>query len=426
MKQNILKIIEKVKSGVMRVLSANMINKVISMLSTMVITRLLTPDEYGIWSYALNIYSYLLLASGFGLISGALQFATEYRGRGKAYSYYKYCVQKGLLINLGLITVVGAVIFIMELPIVGAKPYVISIFPILLLEFIFSIGLIVLRAQNRIKEFARVLNVNAVAIAIGTCCGAFSGTSGVVIARYIAIVVSILFEGSLLFGDIKVARTAERLRPTETKQLWHYSLFTGVSSAMNCLVYYIDITLIAALVKNPVDVSMYRVGTLIPNTLQFIPTSVITAILPAIIYHQKDLQWIKSKMKNLYIGLTAANMVICVGVYAAAPLVIKVLSGEQYLPAVPIMRILLLGYFASGTFRSLSVNVLAAFRHVHYGLFISVVSCVTDIVLNYFLILQHGMIGAAYATFGVDVITAALSFAYLSTLIRKGTINGIH
>ena len=93
--------------------------------------------------------------------------------------------------------------------------------------------------------------------------------------------------------------------------------------------------------------------------------------------------------------------------------------------AVPVLRVLTLGYFFSGTFRTLSVNLLAAFRRVRYGLFISVVSCISDIVLNYYLILRFGMIGAAYATLAVDIITAALSFIYVFILLRKGTINAL-
>ena len=131
----------------------------------------------------------------------------------------------------------------------------------------------------------------------------------------------------------------------------------------------------------------------------------------------------KQKLKTLYMGLIAANAAICGFVYLLAPVIIKIVSGEQYLLASPVLRVLTVGYFFSGTFRSLSANILAAFRRVRYGLFISIVSCVATIVFNYCFIVEYGMIGAAYATLVVDLIAAVLSFSYVVVLIRKGTIN---
>ena len=78
------------KSGLIDVFGANVINKVIAMLSNMVITRLLSKTDYGIWSYVLNIYSYLALISGLGLLSGAFQFGAENKGNEKEFQYYKY------------------------------------------------------------------------------------------------------------------------------------------------------------------------------------------------------------------------------------------------------------------------------------------------------------------------------------------------
>lgn len=425
MMQKFLKAMERLRSGIFSMLSANVINRMVGMVSTMIITRLLTPDEYGQWTYALNIYSYLLLISGFGLISGALQFGTENRGEGKAFAFFRYCIEKGFVVDAAIVVAAGIAISILELPIAGAKPYVMAILPILLMEFVLSIGQTILRAQNRIQEYARVLNVNSVAIAVGTCGGAVFGLQGVVAGRYLANMVSLCYEGNLLLQEMKSIRRAETIDKSERRQLWHYSLFTGASSAMNCLVYYLDVTLIAILIKSASEISIYQVGTLIPNALQFIPVSVVTAILPTIIYHREDVSWVRSYLKKAYLALTAVNAVITGIICVMAPVVIRILSGEQYLPAVPVLRVLAVGYFFSGTFRTLSVNILAAFRRVRFGLFISVVSCVTDIVFNCLFITWFGMIGAAYATLLVDLITAVLGLGYLMVLLRRGSINEV-
>ena len=426
MKQKIKETFDKLKAGVLRTLSANIINKAVSMISSMAITRLLSTTDYGIWSYVLNLYSYFSLVSGLGLISGALQFGAENNGNEKSYSFFKYCSRTGIFIDLGLVVVFGTIIAFIQLPIAGVKPYFLVTLPILLGEYINAIGQSVLSAQNRIKEYANLLNVNTILVAAGTCGGAIAGLWGVVIGRYIAYSLSIVYLIWLLRQDISKIHKANKLTAIAKKNLWHYSLFIGATSAMNLVVYYIDITLIASLIHNANDVAIYKVGTLIPNALQFIPTSVVVAVVSNIIYNRNDIIWIRKNVKKTYIGLLLLNAVIVGILMLGGPLIIRIISGEKYLASVPVLRVLAFGYFFSGTFRNLSANILAAFRRVHFGLFVAALTCVLDVGLNILLITRYGMIGAAYATFIVDVFTAALSFGYVVLLLRRGTINAIN
>lgn len=423
MKLKINEITSNLKVSILSSFSANVINRIVSMLSLMVITRLLSQVEYGIWSYALNIYSYLLLITGFGLLTGALQFGTECNGRERAYGYFKYCTEKGEVINFSLIIAFAIVFFFTRISIEEAKIFIITILPFLLLEYIISMGETILITQNRITQYANILNINTFFIAVGTCGGAIFGLKGVIIGRYFACLFTIFYLFIIIKKDILCIFKADNLKKSEKKKLWHYSVFVGTSSALNCLVYYLDITLIASLLKNATEVGIYKVGTLIPNALQFIPNCIVIAILPNIIYKRKDIFNLKRTLKKTYLALFTLNSVIVFVLVFASPTVIKILSGDKYIDSVPVLKVLLIGYFFSGTFRGLSVNLLAAFHKVHFGLFISLVSCFLDIVLTYWFIKVYGMIGAAYATLLVDFITAMISFGYFILLIKKGTIN---
>ncbi len=421
-KRTISELSGKLRSGILQMMSANAINKVIGFASTLVLARLLTEEEYGVWGYALNIYSYFQLATGLGLDSGALQFGTEHHGKGRAFAFFKYCIQRGLLIDICMVSVADMIFASCRLPIEGVRPYILLLLPILLLEFVMMIGRSVLHSQNRIKEYAGVLNVNTIALGLGTCCGAFWGIPGVLVGRYTAVVISVVYEISVISSHISDIRSAGVLSATEKKRLWHYSLFTGISSAMNIMVFSLDLTLIAALIKDAGVFAVYQIGTLIPNGLQFIPAAVITSVLPNIIYHRDDLKWTRSYLRKLFMGLAALNACITAFVIGFGTLIMKIITGGRYIDSVPVLRVLTLGWFFSGTFRSLSVNTLTAYKRVYYGLFISVTACVTDIILNYVFIFRFGMMGAAYATLCVDIITAALSFIYVFSLLRKGKI----
>lgn len=87
-KQNLYNLWQQLKKGILHVFTASVINKIIAMLSSMVLTRILVQNQYGVLSYAGNVYSYAGLFTGFGLAVGAMQFGTENRGRPEEYSFY--------------------------------------------------------------------------------------------------------------------------------------------------------------------------------------------------------------------------------------------------------------------------------------------------------------------------------------------------
>ena len=239
------------------------------------------------------------------------------------------------------------------------------------------------------------------------------GISGVIIGKYIAIILSTLQILYRTRNESKQIRKADNLTSSQQKTLWHYSVFVGSSSAMNSLLYLLDVSMIAEFVRNPVDIADYKVATLIPIALGFIPQSVVTAVLPNIIQHRNERIWLRKEIKKIFLYMALANGVICIGLYLLAPWIICLVSGSQYLSAVPIFRILLIEYFISGTFRVLSANVLAGLRYVNYGFFVSISSAISDIALNINLIQRYGIIGAAYATLGSMIVAGVLASVYL-------------
>lgn len=411
-------IYQKLSQGLLQMFGANVLNKVVSMLGNMVITRMLTKPEYGIWSYVLNIYSYLNLISGLGLLSGAFQFGAENRGKEEEFQYYKFCLKIGLIFDTVLVIGFFAITFSADFSMPEAKPYLRTIAPMILLDYALQILLTVLRCENRIKEYANILNVNTILLTVGTCGGAYFGIEGVILGKYIAYVISLMQIILRTKDEIGRIRNAADIPWKQTGDLWHYSIFTGISSALNLMLYLIGVSMIASLVQDPVEIAYYKVATLLPNALAFIPNSVITCVLPNIVVNNKNHSWLKKNVSISFAGLGSLNAVICGGGILFAPLIITILSGEQYLDAVPAFRVLMLSYFINGTFRMLSINILAALRCVNYGLFISIISLVCNIIFNYLFIEQYGAIGAAYATLGVTVVTAILAFGYLIFKLR--------
>lgn len=66
-----------VKKGFFYIFSSNVVNKIIQFASGIFLVRLLSKEEFGIYSYAQNILSFFLLFSGLGVTSGMLQYISE-------------------------------------------------------------------------------------------------------------------------------------------------------------------------------------------------------------------------------------------------------------------------------------------------------------------------------------------------------------
>lgn len=417
MRSKIQSVFKQLKTGVLQMLSANVLNKVISMLSNMVITRLLSQYQFGVWSYALNIYSYLELITGFGLAEGAYQFSAENHGTDREFSYVKFCLKYGLIIDTFVSGIGILILSFQTLSIPESKPYAMGICPLLLLTYIMSINMYVLLGENRVSEYANITNVNTILNAVFTCVGALFGVLGVLVGRYLAVLISLLQISIKMRPEIKKVRNSKLISLSASKPIWHYSLYNGASSALNRVLYILDITMVGSMVGSAEQVAIYKIGTLIPTALGFIPSSVINAYLPRIIYHRDDSDWLQKNIKKIYFGVGILNIFICAILYILAPYIIAIVSGEKYIVSVPIFRILIIGYGISGTFRTLSTNILAGLRRVTYNLLLSITSGCCDIIFNYFFISKMGTIGAAYATLGVEIVSSIMGISYASYII---------
>ncbi len=415
---NIKTIWGKLRNGILQILGANTINKVVAVLSNMVITRVLSTDDYGTWSYVLNQYTYFSIISAFGLVNGALQFGAENSNKEKRYVYFKYCLNKGFLINLLLLTIgiVGSYFRNPALP--NAKYYLMAYIPVLIFEYVVRLFTTILRCENKIKEYARILNINTVLIALGTCLGAFLGIGGVVFGKYIAYITTLLIMAFMMKGEISSLKINDGvLFDTEIKELWRFSIMACISSALNSLLYLIDVTMVATLMKDATQTAIYKVSTFAPNALSFIPASVAIYILPTLIANKNNKQWMQMHVKRYYLYFGLVNLFITFGVVLFAPLIIRILSGSKYISAVPLFRILMIGYAISATFRTLSANILFGLKKIGINMVINVVSSLADIFMNYFFVSKYGAAGAAYATVISEIIASVIAFTYTIRLI---------
>lgn len=418
-KRNAYIIWQQLSKGILHVFTANVLNKIILMASNMILTRMLSQNEYGILSFIGNVYSYAGLIMGFGLVAGALQFGIENHNHPEENCFYKYCANAGLLVNVLIVFIFFVVVLIGKFSIHQVKIYICIYLPLLIIEYFIQLLFIILRSQSRFKDYARLITMQTILVFVGTCIGSFWGVKGVIASKYVVSFVVFFTVVGFIYDTICPILRAGKLNMHQKKELWHYSIFNGISSILNQLLFLIDFSMLAKLIGSTQILAIYKVATLIPNALKFIPQSVVICVVPNIVAHNKDPFWLKKMFKKTFVGMLIFNLLIGLCFILFAPLVIYIIAGKQYLVAVGSFRVLIAGYCIAGTFRSLSVNFLAALKMVKWNAILSLISCLIAIMLNFLLIPKFGMIGAAYATFGVELTSSILTFVCLMYKLKK-------
>ena len=151
-------------------------------------------------------------------------------------------------------------------------------------------------------------------------------------------------------------------------------------------------------------VGYYSISVTIAELLWYIPSSIATTLFPKIASQDKQ-------TANRFIcGIVSTSILILaittfvVGIFA--PLLIPVIYGRQFSQSTIPLQVLLPGIFAFGL-----VKILTSYLHgrgkPHYGSIVTVCSLIITILLDFILIPQMQITGAALAT----------SVAYISSLI---------
>jgi len=415
-----LKIEQLFKKGFFHIFGSSAINKVIAFASSIVLVRILSKTEYGAFTYAWNIYCIILLCNGMGLESGMLQLASEHSGDAEyGQRICNYGTRLGLKINIMpalLLLCIGA---FAPLKIAGGGRLLIALCALPFFQFMFAMTNSFLRSQKMNKEFARLQVTNTLLLFIVSAgCAVVLREMGLVIGHYAAYIVTVLVS-TLAFNVHLIQKGIPDIPAEDKMPLLKISFISMLNNGLSQLMYLIDVFIIGIVDPQETILASYKVATMIPTALTFIPAAMITFVYPYFAEHKDDGKWCLDKYKQLILGLGAFNICTSLILVALAPFIIKILFGAAYLDAVPVFRLLAINYFVSGTFRIISGNLLVTQRRLKFNLLVAIISSTINIIADYFFIQWWGSKGAAYATMMVVLLSSIMSTTYLVHTFRS-------
>lgn len=406
------------KGGFFHIFGASTINKIIGFASTWVIVRLVSKADYGVYTYAYNIYHFVLLLNGFGIASAVLQMGSETDDLKEKERYYKFGLWFGTLADLFLAFVMVLIGLFIPLPIEGSGILLAWMFGLPLLTLIPELQYMYLRINARNKEYSSITILNTFAVFVLSCILAYLlKTPGLIIAGYLSHIITIVVARNRY--KIPVAIHKIKLFGEELKTVVSIALISMLNNGLSRLMYLLDIFVLGLVIPDSTVVAAYKIATNIPTALQFIPAAIIVYIYPHFARNKDNGEWLISHYKRLIVPFGLFNVAVSAFMFVFAKYIIKILFGVQYLDAVTPFRILSVAYFFSATLRSLSGNLLVTQRKLKFNLFISVFSSAFNTVLNVFMIRAWASNGAAVATLLTGLLSGLISTTYLLRIFKN-------
>lgn len=390
------------------------------------VSRVLGVNQMGKYNFANSVISYFLLIAALGISSYAIREGTQYRNNQNAID--KFASE---MFSINLISTLVAYI---------------SLFVCLLL----------IRRFDSCRTEILIFSVEIIATTIGIewIYNIYEDFVFIAIRSFIFQCISLVLLFLLVKGpddlDKYVAVTVLSFSGNNILNWFHAKRYCNIrlthridwkrhlkpiliifSTAIATTIYVSsDTTMLGFLIDdNNYSVGIYSASTKIYNIFKNVIVAFLVVLIPrfSLLVHDKDG---RKKVTNLFNRLATAILTfvtpMMVGIIMLAPDIIMIVSGKDYLPAIPSFRILMTACLFSFFAYLFAQCILIPYRKEKNFFIATIVSAIVNISLNFILIPFFHEIGAAITTLLAELITMVLVYrasrGYINFKIQKKDI----
>ena len=202
------------------------------------------------------------------------------------------------------------------------------------------------------------------------------------------------------------------------KKLFHFGKYTVGNNLSSIIAKSIDTWMLGILIS-PMAVAAYNPAWKISSLVE-VPTGALSTYLyPKISFLASDNQLKKIKEKvELIIGFNLALFLpVLIILYSFAERIIILFAGTNYIGSTHILYITL-AYTLMVPFERHMGVAFNTLGKAKYNLWLSLVRAGLNVVLNYILIIQLGIVGAAIATLITYIVGVVISFKLIQQFLQ--------
>ena len=313
--------------------SAKYITVILQLLYTAILSRILTPEDYGIVAIVNVFIIFFQLFADMGFGTGVIQ--NKQLTKDEINDVFSICIYIGIL----LMILFSAFSFPLS------WFYNKSILVPLGIELAFSL---MFNAFNMIPNAIMLREKRFSSIAIRTICvSVFSFTLTIYFALRgfgvyaLAANSVILAFGVFLWNEISTKLKFRFIPQIESiKKIWGYSLYQFASQALNYFNRNLDNLLIGKF-YSPADLGQYnKAYTLMQYPISYLPGVITPVLHPILSEHQNDKEYIYQKYMRLLKLLSLLGCFAAAFFWFAGHEIVIIAFGSQWVEAVPPFRIL--------------------------------------------------------------------------------------
>lgn len=409
-------------TGFFSIVVSDTLGKIVSFFGGMVLVRVLSKSDYGIYSYVMNCIGFMLVLGDMGTGMATLQFAQEnYKNELKFKGFCAYGLK--LTVIFSFLPMMSILLSPLYYPYTLEKAQkltlVLFVWPFINgLNSFFQTNLRIHLDNNKYA----LLNIITIIVyyMVLLPMSLNWGVTGAVLAKYgysiIILGVSLYLNRSKLYIGKSYYKIITGI---EKKQFFKLSVPSQLNSMVGQIMHLIDIFMISLFFDGSEIIASYKVATTIPSACSFIPISIMIYAIPFFTRNNKDFFWVKKNYRKLVISSFGICSIISFVGIIMAPWIIPFVFGREYNDAVLCFQVLLIGFAFSGGLHVPSVNVIYTQRKIRVNLIITIFSGILNVVLDIVGIKFWGSFGAAIATTIVNIVSGIVAVIYFKVYIKR-------
>jgi len=384
-------------------LVGNIAGKALGFLFVAIATRLVTPTEYGVFTLALSLVTFVQGFAGLNIYRSVDYFIPQFLSNSE-YGKAKQALYDVFLIGTAT-SVVGALAVYLTRNQIGSV-FNESLLLVVLVPFVFLIPLqtlnrTLLACFNSIKNMKfRVLVKNIInplirIVAAVALVASGAGVLGLVGGYLLGLVVAVLFGGLFLIKEADWLRSSSA-EQVSTRSLVSYSLPLVLAGVIYALVGQIDYFAIGFFL-NTSDVGQYRVAFLLAANLLIVLSAITPVFKPIVAENRTDSDLLESRYQLTTRWVTMLTLPLALTLILAPELYLSLLFTEAYTEASAAVVALSIGYLLNSSFGPEGM-ILEGLGHTRLTLLNTFILVSTNGVLDILLVPRLGILGAGIAT----------------------------
>ena len=406
--------------GAFHLVLAGFMTKFASFFGSIFIVRLMSKHDYGILSYYENFYGYFVILVGAGLTNGLLRYMVIAKDIPEKKSCFLHAARRGSLWNIFLVGFALLFLYYYPHPESFRGYYYIAVLLTLCIPFSFFLnaGLNSLRGLFDNKNYSIIAFSTSCFLIIARVAGAYiGGLNYTALFRLVAEFLCAAFCCGFLYSKYFKGTAKSTLTKELARKMDSFSFQMMFTNGLWAIFMLNDVFLIGQLSGSETVLAEYKIAYVVPANLSILVSAIGIFVAPYFTKyeHSGNYDWIRRYFKVvLKITMLIMGMASIVCFLLAKPIIL-VMYGNAYLPAVPIMRVLLVASFFNNGIRASIANILSATGMQKSNLAVAVVGIVLQVVIDILLIPRYGGIGVAISSSFVYISMSIM----LSLVVRK-------